>query len=196
MTRTLLAIAAIAAATLTASPVLAESTTCALPTSFATPDAVGRWQVVVDGVMGGRSSGARFLEGDALVFTGEIVTRGGGFSSMRHRLRPGDLGQSDAVALRVRTDGRPYHLTFRTDQVYWRSVSFQADIPATPPGEWADVVVPLSSLRATVFGEPVPVDMFHRDEVRQMGVILADGVDGPFRFELAAMNCVNPAGES
>ena len=49
--------------------------------------------------------------------------------------------------------------------------------------------MPLTNLRTSVFGRDVPVDTFNQGEVREIGILIADGVDGPFRLELASMGC-------
>ena len=188
---------ALAALTLSACAADARSTTgnlCPVLTTFDSELSVAPWRTVLDGVMGGRSTGTRFFEdgpeGGHMVFQGAINTDGGGFSSIRLPVDPGTLDGADAVTLRLKSDGRAYRLTFRTNQRHrGRPVSFQAPVPQTPPGEWADVSVPLQNLRTSVFGRDVPVDTFNQDEVREIGILLADGVDGPFRLELAEMGC-------
>lgn len=46
-------------------------------------DDAARWEIENDGVMGGRSRGFVEVSDGALVFTGEVVTEGGGFTSVR-----------------------------------------------------------------------------------------------------------------
>ena len=54
------------------------------------------WRVVNDGVMGGRSKGFVSLEDGTLKFTGTLVTRGGGFTSLRAAM-PADLSTYDGL---------------------------------------------------------------------------------------------------
>ena len=157
---------------------------------FSSPGAVGAWRTVLDGVMGGKSTGTRFAEDGHMVFQGAINTDGGGFSSIRRDMEPGEMAGAEAMRLKVRTDGRDYRLTFRTSERFrGRSVSYQVPIPTTPPGEWAEVKADLSAPETSVFGRRVPAAPFEPSDVREMGIILADGRDGPFRFEIAAMGC-------
>ena len=67
------------------------------------------WVIVNDGVMGGRSQGAVTTEVNQMQFTGNIVTDGGGFSSVR-RLLDGGLDGSDRLQMRLRTDERRYEV--------------------------------------------------------------------------------------
>lgn len=163
---------------------------CTMKMDLSDPDTLTTWRVVNDGVMGGLSQGARFSEGDYMVFRGVINTNGGGFSSIRTRMQPGQLSGAEGIRLRVRSDGREYKMTFRTSERWrGRSVSYQASIPTTPAGEWADVLVPFGALDTSVFGRRVRVDPFDKSDVRELGIILADGRDGPFRLDVRSFEC-------
>ena len=164
---------------------------CAMNIDFSNPDAVSPWQIVNDGVMGGLSQGTRFAEDAHMVFRGVINTNGGGFSSLRRRMSPGDLSGATGITLRVRGDGRDYKLTFRTSERWrGRSVSYQASIPSMTPGDWADVTVPFADMRTSVFGRTVRANPFDQSDVREMGIILADGIDGPFHLDVKSLSCV------
>jgi len=92
---------------------------------------------------------------------------------------------SGGPRFRVKSDGRTYKLTLRSDARYrGRTVSFQAEIPQTPIGEWADVTVPFDSLQGSIFGRRVRGARFDKSEVRELGIIIADGQDGPFKLEV------------
>jgi hypothetical protein len=158
---------------------------------FSNSDAVSPWQIVNDGVMGGLSQGTRFAEDAHMVFRGVINTNGGGFSSLRRRMSPGDLSGATGITLRVRGDGRDYKMTFRTSERWrGRSVSYQASIPSMTTGEWADVTVPFADMRTSVFGRTVRANPFDPSDVREMGIILADGIDGPFSLHVRNLGCV------
>jgi len=140
------------------------------------------WFIVNDGVMGGRSR-AQGVTGDgALTWTGTIVTAGGGFSSIRGPV-DGEFAGATSLTLRVRTDGRPYELLV-DDAVDGRGrVTHYASIQVTG-GAWQEVSVPLVDMEARVFGNLVDAEPFVPDLATQVGVILADGIDGDFSFEI------------
>ncbi len=156
-----------------------------------TAAAVDDWAVVNDGVMGGLSKGYVALQQDHMAFTGNVNTNGGGFTSIRLRTDPKWLANEEGVRLTVRPDDRGYSITFRTGQSWrGRNISWQTDLPDLPAGEWSEVMVPFSALRPTVFGRDVRGGEFDRSDIRQMGLIIADGVDGPFRLDVAAVECL------
>lgn len=153
--------------------------------NFETADEARQWYAVNDGVMGGLSSGGPRFENGVMVFEGVINTNGGGFSSLRSRVSGGALAEADGVKLRVKSDGRLYKLTLRTNMTWrGRRISFQAPIPQTKEGEWAEVMVPFSALGGTIFGRSVRGAEFDRAAVNELGIILADGRDGPFKLEV------------
>jgi len=152
---------------------------------------ISQWRTVLDGVMGGRSTGNRFAQDGHMTFKGSINTNGGGFSSIRRPMSRGDMERAEALKLKIKQDGRGYRLTFRTSARFrGRSISYQRPIPQTPSGEWSEVTIPLSNFRTSVFGYEVPAPSFAANDVREMGVILADGIDGPFQIDIAEISCV------
>lgn len=158
---------------------------CGARVTFDTPESNTFWQPVNDGVMGGLSSGGPKFENDLMIFRGVINTNGGGFSSVRAPVLRGYLDGMSGIKLRVKSDGRAYKFTFRTRATYYgRSVSFQKEFPAVTPGEWTEIDIPFSELKATVFGRSVGDIPFQAWDVRSNGIILADGKDGPFKLEV------------
>lgn len=158
---------------------------------FSNSDAVAPWQIVNDGVMGGLSQGTRFAEDGHMVFRGVINTNGGGFSSLRRAVTSGGLAGTNGLRLKVRSDGRDYKMSFRTSERWrGRSVAYQVSIPASAPGEWAEVTVPFTTMQTSVFGRAVRAAPFNPADVREMGIILADGVDGGFNLDVRNLACV------
>lgn len=148
-------------------------------------DELRRWSVVNDGVMGGRSSAEATADDSVLAIDGEIVTDGGGFSSIRLALAEPLGDDVSRLVVRLRTDGRAYELTV-SDAAPDRDrrVSHQAPILAAGSGDWEVVEVMFGDLEASIFGRPVDVDPFEPGAAVEVGIILADGSDGPFHLEL------------
>ncbi|WP_051279712.1 CIA30 family protein [Hellea balneolensis] len=158
---------------------------CKMHVDFETSEQVKQWRAVNDGVMGGKSSGGPRFEEGQMVFEGVINTNGGGFSSVRRPVTQGVLAESDGLKLRIKSDGRGYKVTMRTNIAYrGRLVSFQAPIPETQAHEWEEVEVSFETLSASIFGRPVRGAEFDPSEVSELGLILADGRDGPFRLNV------------
>jgi len=139
----------------------------------------GRWRVESDRVMGGRSTGS--AEG-TLVFTGEVVTEGGGFSSVRAG-REVDLSGYDGIELRVRGGGRTFELDVSDgSESRGREVNRRGPFPTR--SSWETVRVPFDSLEESAHGEPVSPDPLDLSAVKSIGIYIIDGKDGPFRLEV------------
>jgi hypothetical protein len=156
------------------------------------PPHPAQWIVVNDGVMGGRSAGALQLRERSLVFSGTLNTNGGGFASCRSRSLEVALAPFATVALRVRGDGREYacdlreEATVRGSGVTWKSRFL------TVADEWIDVELPLASFAPTWRGTTLrpagnAADAEFHHTVRSVGFTIADGRDGPFTLEVAAI---------
>ena len=152
---------------------------------FGSDEANRRWLVVNDDVMGGRSLGGRSFDDGILVFEGELNTDGGGFSSLRLPLEPQALVPYERIAFRARPDERSYVVTFDDELAARdRRVSHRAPIEFGAAGEWQTVSVSLDDLFPAIFGRRVDDRPFRKDLATRMGVMISDGVDGPFRLEI------------
>ena len=140
------------------------------------------WDVVNDGVMGGRSAGFVAVDQGTLRFTGTLVTQGGGFTSVRAR-RAVDLTGQLGIELRVRGSGRQFEVELDDGaRAYGRTVSRRA--PFATSAEWTVVRVPFTALRSTIFGQAVNAPPLDVARIRGLGLYMADGQDGPFRLEV------------
>ena len=159
-------------------PTTTAPTNCVRLTDFEDPT----WIIVNDGVMGGRSQAQGVIEDGVLTWTGTIVTIGGGFSSIRGPV-DGEFTGATSLTLRIRNDGRRYELLV-DDALDERGRVTHYNPIETIGGAWQEISVPLTDMEARVFGNPVMVDPFAPELATQVGVILADGTDGEFQFEI------------
>jgi len=149
------------------------------------------WYRVLDGVMGGRSSGRFELVDGRMDFRGVLNTNGGGFASVRSRERAISLRGLEGIRLRLRADGRRYSMRLNLKGARG-GVTYQADVPtvasagsdAAVPGPWETVWLPFSDFTPQWRGRQLDLPSLDPDRVVGLGVTVADGVDGPFRLEL------------
>jgi len=107
------------------------------------------WSTVVDGVMGGLSSGMMDTDGDVLVFSGDIVLDGGGFSSISKRGLSHDL--SAAAGFLITLDALPegsaplaLDISLDVADSFWSHGATFALQPG-PPGAVQTIFVPMES---------------------------------------------------
>ena len=132
--------------------------------------------------MGGRSTGSAEVTEGTLVFDGEVVTEGGGFSSVRAG-RKVDLSGHNGIELRVRGGGRAFELDVSDGtESRGREVTRRGSFPTT--GSWETVRVPFDSLEETAHGEPVSPGPLNLSAVKSIGIYIIYGKDGPFRLEV------------
>ncbi len=155
-----------------------------------TPDSL-RWFTVLDGVMGGRSSGDFELRDGCMDFRGVLNTNGGGFSSVRSADRAMDLTSFRGLRLRVRADGRTYSVRVRQAGLrggvtYRASFGTRLSAPgdAQRPGPWQTVWIPFTALTPQWRGRKLELPPLDPSKVIGLGITMSDGVDGPFRIEL------------
>lgn len=148
---------------------------------------VANWQIVNDGVMGGRSTSqaalAKAEAGEsAMRFSGNLsLENNGGFASVRSR-PSGSLGleSGKTILLRVKGDGRRY--TFNLYTADRRTAfSYQMDFN-TQADQWAEVRLPVDKFVAHSFGRPIPSMKLTPSQVQGVGILLGDKKSGPFKI--------------
>ncbi|MEN8445859.1 MAG: CIA30 family protein, partial [Cyanobacteria bacterium J06555_13] len=148
-------------------------------------DAEGdRWRSVNDTVMGGISQ-SRFVVTPAGTGIFQGVTsleNNGGFSSVRRTSEDVDFTGTDAIAIRVKGDGRRYQLRLRTDEATG-SIAYRAEFD-TPVDEWLTVRFALVDFEPVFRGRVLEdVGAIAPRNIQQIGFLIADKQSGEFTLE-------------
>ena len=117
---------------------------------FTEEDIEGKWIVVNDNVMGGRSEGGYSFRKNRLIFSGNTNTNGGGFSSIRTNPTNFYLGDRTGLHIRFKGDGRTYKLGVRIEG---KSVSYRSNF--TSGNGWQEVRVPFNEMDVSWRGRPL-----------------------------------------
>lgn len=147
------------------------------------------WQIVLDGVMGGLSTGAVSIENGSLFFTGKTsLKNNGGFSSIRASMDSNDIDAFDAIQLRVRGDGRTWIFGTRGSNSmgansYWSRFE-------TKKNEWIKVTIPVSEMERHSFGNRLPGSI-NPDEIIGVEFYMYDKKAGPFKLEVDSIKGVS-----
>lgn len=157
---------------------------------------VSGWRIVLDGVMGGRSTGrVTQTEPGILRFSGELsLENNGGFSQMQTMIPVGAFKDATGIEARVRGDGRTYTFDVRASDVRMMAGSFQTTFE-TVAGEWVTVRMPFDQFRLHSFGRLVNnAPTLIPAKIESIGVTLADKNAGPFQLEVDFVRQLSPAG--
>jgi monofunctional biosynthetic peptidoglycan transglycosylase len=149
----------------------------------------GEWRVVVDGVMGGRSTGrvARTDPG-VLEFSGDLsLENNGGFSQMRCDVSGNQFAGMLGIEITVRGDGREYKFDIRCSNARVMAGGFQRAF-ATKDGEWTNIRMPFDEFRLYSFGRRAAgAPTIMPSLIESIGVTLSDKMEGPFRLDIASI---------
>jgi len=168
----------------------------AQPFSIDFDTGVAEWRTVLDGVMGGRSTG-RVTQPEAgiLRFSGELsLENNGGFSQIQAMIPEAALKDAIGIEVRVRGDGRTYQFNVRSSDVRIRAGSFQTKFD-TVAGEWVTLRLPFEEFRLYSFGRPVSdPPKLTPARVESVGVTLSDKNPGAFQLDIDFVRGISPAG--
>jgi uncharacterized surface protein with fasciclin (FAS1) repeats len=151
------------------------------------------WQTVLDGVMGGLSTGRIAAgEGGTLRFTGELsLENNGGFSQIRSAVPEGLLAGRSGLAMRVKGDGRTYQCNLRSSRARLMAGGYERPF-ATEAGEWIEVEIPFDECVLNSFGRRVRnAPALDPATIESIGITLSDKKPGPFSLEI---DWIRPAG--
>ncbi len=143
------------------------------------------WLPINDGVMGGLSQSKMIATGTGTaVFSGTVsLENNGGFASVRAALEELDLSDYEGLVVRIFGDGKRYQLRLRTDNRY-DGIAYQASFE-TADGAWEEIEIPFSSFLPTYRGRrPRGAPPLDAGKISQIGFMIADKQNGPFRLEI------------
>ena len=157
--------------------------------SFNDASEASRWQTVLDGVMGGRSTGKIVAKDGLVVFEGATsLQNNGGFSSMRARTPEGLFDGADAIRLIVKGDGRDYKLGVSSGSNQ-RSGGYWQTFPTTKD-TWTEVIMPIKDLDRQFMGQRLNGRVSPED-ISGLQIYIYDKKAGPFRLEIESFEAVS-----
>lgn len=157
--------------------------------AFQDPAEQRRWRTVLDGVMGGRSTGDIAVQDGRVVFSGATsLENNGGFSSMRASVPDGTFAGADAIRLVVKGDGRDYKLSVSGSRNmgaggYWKTFPTTRDT-------WTEVVVPIAELDRQFMGQRMN-GRIRPEDIKGVQFYIYDKKAGPFRIEIDSIEAVS-----
>ncbi len=117
-------------------------------------DTCDDWFVVLDGVMGGLSTGEVEQSAESIIFRGSVsLENNGGFASCELRISLMIYRDIPTVTVRYKSTGQDFALTLNKYKRFWRP-NYRINLPITE-GEWKTVTYNLSDFGTYRLGEPL-----------------------------------------
>ncbi|PNS19685.1 Complex I intermediate-associated protein 30, mitochondrial [Sphaceloma murrayae] len=102
-----------------------------------------------------------------------------------------DVDPYDYLAMKVKSDGRRYHINIQTDSLVPTDIH-QHRLYSATPGEWETVVVRFGDFVRTNYGMPVePQSEIMKNKLKSVGIGLIDRVPGRFDISIAEIYATN-----
>lgn len=130
------------------------------------------WNIVNDGVMGGRSSGQLVLNEDGhAIFSGYVsLDNNGGFTSLRHQFPQKRIDNVSHIVLRLKGDGKTYQLRVKSSSKDYHSFKIEFDTS----GEWEELKIPLNSMTPTYRGRRLNRPNFSDNFLEEIGILIGN----------------------
>ncbi len=151
---------------------------------FSDENDIHPWFLLLDGVMGGKSTGNLSAQDGVLTFSGQTsLENNGGFSSIQSTVPRSAMEQMDSFKIKLKGDGRKWILAARkfdtpTADDYW--ASFETS------GHWEEVVIPVSTMRRRVYGFRM-FGSIKPEEIKGISFYMYDKNAGPFELQLKSL---------
>ncbi|WP_373524505.1 CIA30 family protein [Aquiflexum sp.] len=151
---------------------------------FGTKKDFGKWSIINDGVMGGLSQSKVTLDGDAILFAGNVsLKNNGGFVSLRSALGNYDLSAFKYCEIRFKSDTkRMFEILIEKDTPFYLP-KFRVKFGATQK-EWETITIPLRDFEISKMGDTLQqgIDPEVLKGIQRIGFILADEQEGSFQL--------------
>lgn len=146
------------------------------------------WRSNNDDVMGGLSKGNADIIEEGMLFDADISLENNGGFSFIYFSTNFDLSDFSGIQLKVLRDGRRYQLRLESDAIFSQRwpVSFSSEFK-TKEGEWIEVFLPFNELRQTWRGRQLSGYKFDPQDIRRIGIMLADKKAGEFSLKVASI---------
>lgn len=141
------------------------------------------WQIVDDVVMGGKSQGQFYIndQGNG-VFHGNVsLENNGGFSSLRHRLKPLQIDSYSKIDLYIKGDGKRYQFRLKSDTYDRHSyiTYFETN------GSWQTVTIELPEMYPTFRGMKLNMPNYPGEQIEELTFLISNKKEEGFQLEIS-----------
>ncbi|MGB0776910.1 MAG: CIA30 family protein [Flavobacteriaceae bacterium] len=141
------------------------------------------WNIVNDGVMGGKSESEAFLLENSLLFKGTLsLENNGGFASIRSPYEDYNFSDAEFIEIKYRSEGGDFN--FRLEQSrYFFNPYLAMTLPQS--SKWTVQKIKTSELKVLKMGKELGVVKQDQEiNARRLSIMKSDKQPGPFQIEI------------
>lgn len=130
------------------------------------------WQIVDDGVMGGRSEGNFAINeaGHGKFFGAISLDNYGGFSSLRYSFKSKSVSDHTFIKLVIKGDGNNFQFRVKESRNQYFSYIYEF----STSGEWEEILIPLSDMFPSFRGRKLDMPNFSSDSIEEVTFLRAN----------------------
>ncbi|MEZ2414735.1 CIA30 family protein [Muriicola sp. E247] len=149
---------------------------------FSDQSDLSKWQVVIDGVMGGLSKGRILLNADGKgVFQGYVsLENNGGFSLVQYTFDPRDVSSYSAIELKLKGDGKKYQIRVKSDSSQY--YNYACSIETT--GEWQTISIPFNKFIPQFRGRDLNKPPYPGEKMGEVAILIGNKKAEDFKIEI------------
>lgn len=150
---------------------------------FSDKSEVKNWNVMNDGVMGGKSEGSLKAAKDGTVmFTGDVsLKNNGGFTSIRSSFQSKNISGATKVLIKLKGDQKKYQFRVK-NQIYDRHV-YKYEFETT--GDWETITIPLNEMIPSFRGMRPNLPNYEAETLAEIGILIANKKNESFELHIA-----------
>lgn len=153
---------------------------------FTKQSSLSQWQIVDDGVMGGKSQSNFYLNSEGKgIFEGEIsLENNGRFCSVRYFFSSLSIAKNSFFNIRLKGDKKQYQFRVKADKQ--NSHSYVYNFKTT--GEWETITIPITELLPNFRGQRLKMPNYDGSTLEEIGFFI--GNKEKEKFQLLIENIV------
>lgn len=148
--------------------------------NFTKDSDISKWQIIDDGVMGGRSNGSFNINNDGYgEFSGKVsLENNGGFSSVHYNFNTIDCKAYSKFIIHLKADGKNYQFRVkdRRNQKYAFIYEFETS------GEWQTIEIPFSKMYASYRGYRMDIPNFQGHQMEEIAFLVGNKKSEDFKL--------------
>lgn len=154
--------------------------------NFSNDSSLDQWQIVNDGVMGGRSQGRFSIneEGHG-VFEGFVsLENNGGFSLVQHRFKQLDVSGYRTILIKLKGDGKEYQVRVKKDRNDY--YSYACNVATT--GQWQTIEIPFDKMIPQFRGRQLNMPKFTGEKLEEIALLIGNKKAESFTLQIASIS--------